>query len=129
LAYPNDRTAAAYPHQFLCGDSLLVIPILCAAGTVEGYLPENEGGWYDLFTGTHYDDGEVISADFDLERIPVFVKASHALALGPIVQSTAETNYKPQVSQMVQFGRGPYHCAVASNVQMSKAAVKTWRFE
>jgi alpha-D-xyloside xylohydrolase len=129
LAYPNDRTAAAYPHQFLCGDSLLVMPILCAAGTVEGYLPENEGGWYDLFTGTHYDDGEVISADFDLERIPVFVKAGHALALGPIVQSTAETHYKPQVSQMVQFGRGPYHCAVASNVQMSKAAVKTWRFE
>ncbi len=132
LSFPADRTAAAYPHQFMCGESLLVMPIIGAEGTVDGYLPENEGGWYDLWTGAHYDDAEVISADYDLERIPVFVKAGHALALGPVVQSTAETNYAPLVTELVQFGKGPYHCAVPSNVEASaprgKKAVRTFRF-
>jgi alpha-D-xyloside xylohydrolase len=128
LAYPDDRIAHGYSHQFMCGDSLLVMPILCAEGTVEGYLPENEGGWYDLWTGAHYDDGEVIVLDYDLERIPVFIKAGHALALGPVVQSTAQTRYAPRVIELVQFGRGPYHCALPSNVELNKTKVRTFRF-
>lgn len=130
LAYPDDRTASAYPHQFLCGDSLLVVPIICAAGTVQAYLPENEGGWYDLFTGAHFDDGEVLTLDYDLERIPVFVKAGHALALGPEIQSTAETGYAPRVSEVVCFGRGPYHCALPSEIAMAAIkSVPTWTFK
>jgi alpha-D-xyloside xylohydrolase len=130
LSDPNDRTASAYPHQFMCGDSLLVVPIINEHGTVEAYLPEHEGGWYDLFSGAHFDDAEVVSLDYDLERIPVFVKAGHALALGPVVQSTAQTDYAPQIVELVQFGRGPYHCALPSSVSSASAkGVKTWTFK
>ncbi len=130
LAYPDDRVAHAYPHQFLCGDALLVMPILNPAGTVEGYLPTNPGGWYDLWSGAHFDEGEVIKLDFDLERIPVFVKAGHALALGPSVASTRDCGGVPVIESLVQFGRGPYACAVPASVTaQSVHGVKSWRFE
>jgi alpha-D-xyloside xylohydrolase len=128
LEYPEDRVAQAYPHQFMCGDSLLVVPIISEASTVEAYLPEHAGGWYDLFTGVHFDDGEVVTLDYDLERIPVFVKAGHALALAPVVQSTAQTNYAPTIVEVVQFGKGPHHCALPSNVVLNESKVKTFRF-
>ena len=36
----------------------------------------------------HVDGGEVVSLNYDLERIPVFVKAGVAPPIGPVVQST-----------------------------------------
>jgi len=104
LMHPDDRVARAFETQFYCGPHLLVLPVLNAAGDVEGYLPEHEGGWYELWSGLHVDGGEVVSFNYDLERIPVFVPAGTALAVGPVVQSTRPLENLTPVVAVAEFG-------------------------
>ena len=61
----DDRVARAFETQFYCGPHLLVMPVLNRDGDVEGYLPEHDGGWYDLWSGMHVDGGEVVSPNYD----------------------------------------------------------------
>jgi alpha-D-xyloside xylohydrolase len=121
LCYPEDKIARQYGNmggQFMCGDSLLVVPILSDSGEVSAYLPENAGGWYDFWTGEHYHDHEVVSLDFDLERIPVFVKAGHAITLGPEVRHTAEI--VEAVNAVLCFGKTIRHCALPTHLSWQK---------
>ena len=107
LAHPDDRVARAFETQFYCGPHLLVMPVLNANGDVEGYLPEHDGGWHELWSGMHVDGGEVVSFNYDLERIPVFVKAGVALPVGPVVQSTRPLEGLTPVVAVAEFGRSP----------------------
>jgi alpha-D-xyloside xylohydrolase len=104
LMHPDDRVARSFELQFYCGPHLIVMPVLNAEGDVEGYLPDHPGGWYDLWSGMHVDGGEVISLNYDLERIPVFVKAGTALAIGPVVQSTRPLEGDTPVVAVAEFG-------------------------
>jgi alpha-D-xyloside xylohydrolase len=104
LMHPDDRVARSFELQFYCGPHLLVMPVLNSNGDVEGYLPEHPGGWYDLWSGLHLDGGEVITLNYDLERIPVFVKAGTAFAIGPIVQSTQPLEGDTPVVAVAEFG-------------------------
>ena len=104
LSHPDDRVARAFETQFYCGPHLLVMPVLNRDGDVEGYLPEHDGGWYDLWSGMHVDGGEVVSLNYDLERIPVFVKAGVALPIGPVVQSTRPLEGLTPVVAVAEFG-------------------------
>jgi alpha-D-xyloside xylohydrolase len=57
------------------GPALLVNPVTeMGAELWTTYLPANEGGWTDLWTGNHYDGGQWIQTDIDLNTIPVFVR-------------------------------------------------------
>ncbi len=107
LMHPDDRVARAFETQFYCGPHLLVMPITNADGDVEGYLPSeghDDGGWYDLWSGMHVDGGEVIQLNYDLERIPVFVRAGVAFPLGPVVQSTQPLEGDTPVVAVAEFG-------------------------
>jgi len=104
LAYPHDRVARNFELQFHCGPHLLVMPVTTPGGEVEGYLPDVPGGWFDLWTGLHIDGGEVISLHYDLERIPVFVRAGVALPLGPVVPSTRPLEGLTPVTAVAEFG-------------------------
>ncbi len=115
LMHPDDRVARAFEQQFYCGPHLIVIPVLNAEGDVEGYLPDHPGGWFDLWSGMHVDGGEVITLNYDLERIPVFVKAGTALAIGPVVQATRPLEGDTPVVAVAEFGevgRGGYEVCV-----------------
>ena len=115
LMHPDDRVARAFELQFYCGPNLIVMPVLNAEGDVEGYLPDYPGGWYDLWSGMHVNGGEVITLNYDLERIPVFVKAGTALAIGPVVQSTRPLEGDTPVVAVAEFGavgRGGYEVCV-----------------
>ncbi len=105
LMHPDDRVARTFEQQFYCGPHLIVMPVLNREGDVEGYLPEHPGGWYELWSGMNVDGGEVISLNYDLERIPVFVRAGAALAIGPVVQSTAPLEGLTPVTAVAEFGR------------------------
>jgi alpha-D-xyloside xylohydrolase len=56
------------------------------------YLPAGQG-WYDLYSGKHFDGGKIISADAPYERMPVFVKEGSIIPFGVDLQYT---NEKPQ---------------------------------
>jgi alpha-D-xyloside xylohydrolase len=107
LMHPDDRVARGFETQFYCGPHLLVMPICNRDGDVEGYLPSDgvdDTGWYDFWTGMHLDGGEVIQLNYDLDRIPVFVKAGVAFPIGPVVQSTRPLEGDTPVVAVAEFG-------------------------
>ena len=90
MDFPSDKQVLNMGNQFLFGPSFLVAPVTdYKARTWPVYLPANTG-WYDLYTGKHFDGGQTIQADAPLERIPVFVKAGSIIPVGPELQYTAE---------------------------------------
>jgi alpha-D-xyloside xylohydrolase len=107
LMHPDDRVARSFELQFYCGPHMIVMPILNREGDVEGYLPDEPGGWYELWSGMHVDGGEVIQLNYDLERIPVFVRAGVALPIGPVVQSTVPLEGDTPVIAVAEFGTPP----------------------
>jgi alpha-D-xyloside xylohydrolase len=90
MDFPDDKQVLNIGNQFLFGPSFLVAPVTdYKARTWPVYLPANTG-WYDLYTGKHFDGGQTVQADAPLERIPVFVKAGAIIPVGPELQYTAE---------------------------------------
>jgi alpha-glucosidase (family GH31 glycosyl hydrolase)/beta-glucosidase/6-phospho-beta-glucosidase/beta-galactosidase len=60
--------------QYFLGNELLVAPIIDPETTSRPvYLPQ--GTWYNMFTREQYDGGQTITAEADLDEIPVFVPA------------------------------------------------------
>ena len=128
LMHPDDRVARCFEQQFYCGPHMIVMPVLNREGDVEGYLPDVPGGWYELWSGMHVDGGEVITLNYDWERIPVFVRAGVALPIGPVVQSTTPLEGDTPVIAVAEFGapgkRGFEVCAQSASL---KADGNTWR--
>ena len=81
--------------QFMSGPSLLVAPIYTyKARNRSLYLPAGQG-WYDLYSGLHYEGGQHITTAAVYERVPVFVKAGSILPAGPALQYTSEKAADP----------------------------------
>jgi len=80
LVYPQDKELAAYPYQYMFGDSILVAPIVEPELTeAKVYLPE--GDWYSIWDDQVYPGGSVYNLPTTLEQIPVFVRANSFLPL------------------------------------------------
>ena len=58
--------------QFMVGESLLVAPLFAGETSRKVILPK--GKWYDFYTGDFFGDGETVSVEPGLDKIPVFVK-------------------------------------------------------
>lgn len=72
-AFPDDRTARAAQYQYLFGPSLLVCPVLKPGiREMEVYLPRGTG-WYDWYTGQHFEGGQWIRTETPYDRIPLYV--------------------------------------------------------
>jgi alpha-D-xyloside xylohydrolase len=103
LAFPQDRAARAFPHQFMCGDALLVAPILRPGGAAEVWLPE--GTWHDLFTAElHQGPCELRVRNLPLDRLPVFGRDRHQLPLGRVVQHTGQIDRADPAERIIRFG-------------------------
>lgn len=70
-----------FQNQYLFGPSILVAPVESYKNLVKVYLPQ--GGWYELFTDRYYEGNEEIVAECNIERLPVFVKASAIVPVCP----------------------------------------------
>lgn len=87
--YPDDLSTYGLDDQYLCGDSLLVAPILEAgAESREVYLPA--GGWYDFWSGQLYAGQQTIRVEAPLEVLPLFVRAGAVIPLWPVQQYVGE---------------------------------------
>ncbi len=86
LAFPGNALTRSYETQFMCGDALLIAPIIAPGGEVEVALPP--GAWYDLASRQRIAGRQVIRYRATLERFPVFGREGYALPLGPVVQRT-----------------------------------------
>jgi alpha-D-xyloside xylohydrolase len=106
LAFPANALTRPYDTQFMCGDALLVAPIVSAGGEVDVALPP--GAWYDLSTRQRVAGRQVIRYRATLDRFPVFGREGYALALGPVVQHTGEIDLEKPLDALWVFG-APSH--------------------
>jgi alpha-D-xyloside xylohydrolase len=106
LAFPGNALTRAYDMQFMCGDALLVAPVIAPGGEVDVALPP--GAWYDLATRQRLAGRQVIRYRATLDRFPVFGREGHALPLGPAVQHTGEVDRENPLNALWVFGK-PAH--------------------
>ncbi len=102
LAFPGDVQARRFETQFMCGDALLVAPIVAAGGEVDIALPE--GAWYDINTRQRVQGRSVIRYTATLDQFPVFGREGYALPLGRAVQHTGEIDIARPLEQLWVFG-------------------------
>ena len=76
--FSDDAEALSQKYQYMFGPALLVSPITEPAVTQwRTYLPHNDGGWYDIRTGQHYDGGQYVTTPVTRASIPVFRRAGY----------------------------------------------------
>ncbi len=103
LAFPGNALVRDYETQFMCGDALLVAPILQPGGEVEIALPP--GGWFDLNTRLRYAGRQVLRYKASLDQFPVFGREGSALPLGRAVQHTGEIDAQNPLELLWVFGK------------------------
>ena len=80
--FMGDTKALDQKYEYMFGRSLLVSPITEPSVTSwSTYLPENEGGWYDYYSGQHYEGGQSVTTKVELDHIPVFVRAGSIIPI------------------------------------------------
>jgi alpha-D-xyloside xylohydrolase len=84
LAFPNERPAWGYEHQFMLGDDLLVVPCLNARGDVAFYLPQ--GQWQHLLTGDVLEGGRTHAVTLALDSMAVYFRVGTPVELGPVAE-------------------------------------------
>ena len=102
LAFPDNALVRSFETQFMCGDALLVAPIVAPDGEVEVALPP--GGWFDLNTRRHFSGRHVLRYRAKLDQFPVFGREGHALPLGRSVQHTGEIDDEAPLDALWVFG-------------------------
>jgi alpha-D-xyloside xylohydrolase len=106
LAFPGNVLTRGHDTQFMCGEALLVAPVLAPGGEVEVALPP--GAWYDLATRQRLAGRQMIRYRATLDRFPVFGREGYALPLGPALQHTGEADRDNPLNALWVFGR-PAH--------------------
>jgi alpha-D-xyloside xylohydrolase len=103
LAFPANALTRGYETQFMCGDALLVAPIVAPGGEVDVALPP--GAWYDVAARQRLAGRQVIRYRATLDRFPVFGREGYALPLGPVVQHTGEIDPVRPLDTLYVFGK------------------------
>lgn len=80
--YQNDKNTYEINDEFLCGDSILVAPVL-EQGMRQKlvYLPKGNM-WIDYWTGENYNGGQYIIKNSPLDICPIFIKDSSIIPMG-----------------------------------------------
>ena len=80
--FADDETALDQKYEYMFGPALLISPVTEPdVKTWKTYLPKTQGGWYDYYTGQHYDGGQTVTTTVTKARIPVFVRAGSIIPL------------------------------------------------
>ena len=103
LAFPSNALVRDFETQFMCGDALLVAPIVQPDGEVEVALPP--GAWFDLNTRRQFAGRQVLRYRAKLDQFPLFGREGFALPLGRNVQHTGEIDAVAPLEALWIFGR------------------------
>ena len=83
MDFNGDDNVYDIKDQWMFGPSLMACPVgYYKTYSRQVYLPKQKG-WYDFYTGRHYNGGQTITADAPFERIPVFVPEGSIIPFGP----------------------------------------------
>jgi alpha-D-xyloside xylohydrolase len=96
VEYPHDPNTWSISDEFLCGYSLLVVPLTTADETRRAYLPPDV--WYSWWTGHRIDAqaaGCWTEVSEPLHRLPLFLRAGAIVPLGPAMNYVGERDFSP----------------------------------
>lgn len=80
LDHEHDEKTFDECDEFLLGRDLLVASVVEPGQRERAlWLPANEHGWYDYYTGAWFSGGQAITLPAPLERLPLLVRAGAAL--------------------------------------------------
>ena len=81
--FADDTEALKQKYEYMFGPALLISPVTEAGvSSWQTYLPKTRGGWYDYYSGRHYDGGQTVTTTVTKARIPVFVRAGSIIPVG-----------------------------------------------
>lgn len=90
MDFAGDKNVENLSSEYMFGPSLLVAPVTTyKERTKEIYLPAG-CGWYDFYSGKHYDGGQNVTIDAPLDKIPMFVEEGSIIPVGPEIQYAEE---------------------------------------
>jgi alpha-D-xyloside xylohydrolase len=91
MDFARDPKALEQNYEYMFGPSFLVAPVLeQATKQWDVYLPENQSGWINFWTGEHFDGGQTIKTEASLPTIPLFVKSGSIIPMGKFMQYSNE---------------------------------------
>lgn len=91
MDFRQDTASLNISNQFMFGPAFLVNPVTEPnAITRKVYLPDNEGGWFDFWTGKHFEGNKKIETYAAIETIPLFIRAGSIIPMGPFLQYSGE---------------------------------------
>lgn len=114
LHYPNDPEAVAQSHEYLWGRDMLIAPIVEKGvygphdyALREIYLPEGE--WYNFFRPYRSIPGnQYIKRTFELDEMPIYVRAGTILPLDPVRQYVDEPTDEPMTLRIYPGSDGEF---------------------
>eukprot|EP00698_Gefionella_okellyi_P018500 TRINITY_DN5552_c0_g1_i1.p1 TRINITY_DN5552_c0_g1~~TRINITY_DN5552_c0_g1_i1.p1 ORF type:complete len:938 (-),score=168.17 TRINITY_DN5552_c0_g1_i1:17-2830(-) len=83
--WPEDDEAYTFDHQYYFGDDIIVSPVVAAVDTNSQLASKSiwlpQGNWVEWFSGQLFKGPAVISPNYALDEIPVFVRAGSIIPL------------------------------------------------
>jgi alpha-D-xyloside xylohydrolase len=102
MDFRGDVRAENIGDQFMYGPAFLVNPVTePAASTRPLYLPKAR--WYDFWSGTSSEGGQVVDGPAPLERMPLYIRAGSIVPMGPDLEWSTQ---KPADPLEVRVYRG-----------------------
>jgi alpha-D-xyloside xylohydrolase len=96
MDFPQDAAARESANEYMFGPAFLVAPVtVYKARTIPVYLPQNDAGWYDFWTGVQIAGGQTIQAPAPFDAMPLFIRPGSIIPYGPDVQYTGEKPADP----------------------------------
>jgi alpha-glucosidase len=89
FVFPDDARFAGVDDQFLCGDALLVAPVLEPGATARSVVLPH-GAWFDLATGARHEGGGRVDVQAPLHIVPVFVRGGAVIPRWNVQQYVGE---------------------------------------
>jgi len=106
---PHDENAYEYQNEYWYGSELIAHPITdeihkkFAHILHETYLPEQKGGFFNLFTKEYHEGGEIFTRAYKLSEVPVFAKAG---AIIPLANDGVKNGTKNPVHMKIDIYPG-----------------------
>jgi alpha-glucosidase len=97
MEYPNDQKLYEdqYQYQFLCGDVLLIAPVVDQGAKIkEVYLPEGYR-WYSFWDNTLHDGGQSLTVKAPLDTVSIFVREGAVIPMQEVEQFVGELTFNP----------------------------------
>lgn len=105
LNFQDDENTATIDDQFMVGDALLAAPVTRAAQRErEIYFPA--GTWFDYWTGTMIDGGQMRSVAVPLDHLPLYVRGGSIVPSTIAMKHTGEKPWNPLRFDVYPDARG-----------------------